>query len=180
MERLGDWMQTYTGKMFWPLDPRVDEICIEDIAHSLSHQCRFAGHTEAFYSVAQHSLLVSRQRPLSLALWGLLHDSTEAYLIDLPRPLKRGSEMGWHYKVIENQLMEKICERFGLPTEEPPEVKHYDNVLLSTEQRDLMKKPPHPWFEREEPLPTKIHPLSPHEAELKFLHRFHELYDQSK
>ena len=58
--RKGDWMQTFLGIQFWPMEPRVDEIQIEDIAHALSNQCRFAGHCSTFYSVAQHSVMVAR------------------------------------------------------------------------------------------------------------------------
>lgn len=87
-ERKGDWIQTYTGRQFWPLDPKPEEVCIEDIAHALSQQCRYAGHTIRFYSVAQHSVEIALRVPRAAALWGLLHDAAEAYLVDLPRPVK--------------------------------------------------------------------------------------------
>ena len=93
-ERVGDWIQTMSGVIFYPLDPRPEEIRIEDIAHALSHQCRFAGHCREFYSVAEHSVRVSRELPQEFMLWGLLHDASEAYLVDLPRPIKRWSAMG--------------------------------------------------------------------------------------
>ena len=85
MKRKGDWMQTHSGIQFWPLDPRPEDILIEDIAHALSNQCRFAGHCCFHYSVAQHSVLVSENVPAQDAMWGLLHDAGEAYLVDLPR-----------------------------------------------------------------------------------------------
>lgn len=85
------FMQTYSGRVVHLVNPRADEIHIADIAHALSQTCRFAGHTPVFHSVAHHSVLVADllgpdQR---LALWGLLHDASEAYLHDLTRPLKR-------------------------------------------------------------------------------------------
>jgi uncharacterized protein len=177
-ERRGDWIQTYTQCQFWPLDPRPEDVCIEDIAHALSNQCRYSGHVESYFSVAQHSVLVSRCLPEGEALWGLLHDASEAYLVDLPRPLKNFSELGDAYKKIEKRLMEVICLRFGLPQEEPPLVKHFDNVLLATEKRDLMKRSPQPWSITEAPLTTlRIVPLEPRLAERMFLRRFHELTD---
>src|SRR5690606_29748913 len=86
--RKGDWMQTFTGRRFWPLDPRPDEICIEDIAHALSMQCRYAGHCLSFYSVAEHSVLLSQHVAEPFRRWALLHDASEAYLVDVPRPIK--------------------------------------------------------------------------------------------
>jgi uncharacterized protein len=168
-ERKGDWMQTFTGKAFWPLDPRQDEICIEDIAHSLSCQCRYTGHTLRFYSVAQHSVLVSRLVPREDALWGLLHDASEAYLVDLPRPLKMMSRLGDEYRLIETRLMKEVAARFGLSTEQPASVEQADEALLATEARDLMSPPPRPWRELVDPLPDKIKPWSSGRAEQVFL-----------
>ena len=174
-ERIGDWIQTYSGGQVWPLDPRPEEIFIEDIAHALAHQCRFSGHCEEFYSVAQHSVLVSEQLHGVEALWGLLHDASEAYLVDLPRPLKRFGEIGRLYKEAETKLMKAICIRFGLPEEEPEGVRYFDNALLTTEQRDLMKKPPQAWSETTPPLSGKIYPVPPSVAEWKFMERFWKL-----
>jgi hypothetical protein len=174
MERKGDWMQTFRGVQFYPLDPRPDEIRIEDIAHSLSNQCRYAGHVTRFYSVAQHSVLVARIVPRQHFVWGLLHDAAEAYLVDLPRPLKRHSPLGNAYWPIEARLMTCVCERFGLPYAEPPEVKEADNVLLMTEKRDLMPNSPGKWAETAEPLPGRIIPWGPERAEVEFLEYFED------
>ncbi len=176
MERVGDWIQTFTGRQFWPLDPRVDEICIEDVAHSLALQCRYAGHVEVFYSVAEHSWRVSRVCDPAVALWGLLHDAAEAYLVDLPRPIKRFSDLGAHYREIEARLMVVIAERFGLAMPEPPDVKKSDDFMLRWEARDLMKPPPVPWRESGGVVPvSRIAPMSPMVAEQAFLLRFSEL-----
>lgn len=174
--RIGDWMQTAHGRLFWSLDPRADEVYIDDIAHALSNQCRFAGHCREFYSVAQHSVLVSYQVPAEDALWGLLHDASEAYLVDLPRPVKRASEIGVAYTRAETAVMAVICDRFGLPREEPSSIKEADNVVLMTEARDIMMPPPVPWRESGiKPLPLSIMTWTPVQAKRRFLDRFEDL-----
>src|SRR6266700_4788978 len=84
----GDWIQTAMGRKFWPMDPRSGEVFIDDIAHALSMLCRFGGHCIRFYSVAEHSVLLSRVAEPRFKLWALLHDASEAYLADVPRPVK--------------------------------------------------------------------------------------------
>lgn len=136
------WMQTFTGRAFRPLDPNPDDVCIEDIAHHLSLLCRFGGACSTFYSVAEHSIrmvdLVSRiPAGPTLKLQALLHDAAEAYLVDVPRPIKRQLS---EYKPIEQRVMRAIGEAFDVELELlPDEIKHLDNVLLATEKRDLMK-----------------------------------------
>ena len=176
--RVGDWIQTMTGVIFYPLDPRPEEIRIEDIAHALSHQCRFAGHCREFYSVAQHSVLVSQNVPSGVALWGLMHDAAEAYLVDLPRPIKRFCEMGRLYREIEERLMGCICERFGMVPEMPEAVHHMDTVLLMTEKRDLMTPEPKPWEDTARPLDLRIKPWLSVRAKHAFLNRFKMLAGQ--
>jgi 5'-deoxynucleotidase YfbR-like HD superfamily hydrolase len=111
-KRRGPHFLTYTGRTFWPMDPRPDEVSILDIAQALSHQCRFSGHTREFYSVAEHSVRVSQIVPAPHQLWALLHDAAEAYLLDWPRPLKQNGLMGWLYRRAERRLMRVICQRF--------------------------------------------------------------------
>lgn len=168
------WIQTFTGRRFTPTNPNPDAIVIQDIAHALSMQCRFSGHIKKFYSVAQHSVLVSYLCDSADALWGLLHDSSEAYLLDLPAPLKRSGFFD-NFKETENILMKAICQKFNLPEKEPPSVKAADVQMLVTEARDLMKKKRSDWIVNVNPLPFKIEPWSPDEAEDKFMHRFFEL-----
>ena len=177
-KRRGDWMQTFTGETFWPLDPREEEIHVEDIAHALSNQCRFAGHCHEFYSVAQHSVLVSQVVPAAsgIMLWGLFHDASEAYLVDLPRPIKRHSEIGRHYRAAERCLMDVICRRFGLRASEPTAVMWADDLLLATEKRDVMNGGGHkPWEHLPVPLSASIVPMGPKDSERLFLDRFAEL-----
>lgn len=171
-ERIGDWFQTVSGVKFYPLDPRAEDIDIGDIAHGLAHQCRFAGHVRRFYSVAQHSVLVSRILPAELALVGLLHDAAEAYTGDLIRPMKLAlREQTPAFDAIEQRIEFLIAEVFGLPFPWPPEVKHADNVLLATERRDLLPVQ-REWSLREAPLADVIRPWGPREARTHFMSRF--------
>lgn len=174
-QHAGDWIQTYSGRRFYPLDPLPEEIEMEDIAHSLALRCRFTGHCLEPYSVAEHCVRASRIVPEEDALRALLHDASEAYLTDLPRPLKRHSELGRCYQEIEARLMDAVCIRFGLPRECPGTVKVADNILLMTEKRDLMAASPHAWVECEDPLPDVIVPWSWDRAKSEFLMRFQEL-----
>jgi uncharacterized protein len=169
------WIQTFTGKQFFPLDPDPADIDIVDIAHALSNICRFTGHCREFYSVAEHSIRVSRIVPEKDALWGLLHDASEAYICDVARPLKRWPEFEAVYRPIEDRLMRAVCERFGLPVEMPASVREADLVLLHTEARDLMGKPPQDWHFEARALDWNIVPLSSRLARADFLEHFNQL-----
>jgi len=175
--RIGDWMQTASGRKVYPLDLRPEEVCIEDIAHHLSHLCRFAGATREFYSVAQHSVYVSRIVPPADALWGLLHDASEAYLIDLPRIIKRWEPIGGPYREAERWAMLAICRRFDLSLPEPESVKIADHRVLMAEKRDLMAQTEHRWAEDTElePMVERIAAWHPETAREAFLTRFHRL-----
>ena len=124
------YLSTYTGKKFFPFDPRPEQICIEDIAHGLSMLCRFSGQCPYFYSVAEHSIYLVHFLPDNLQLEGLLHDASEAYLADLPRPVKAGLP---EYKAIEARVERVIAEKLGLPFPMAPEVKAADQALLKHE-----------------------------------------------
>jgi len=164
------FLQTFTGLKFHPFFPRPEEICIADIAHGLAATNRFAGMTIEPYSVAQHSIHVSRLVPPQDALWGLLHDASEAYLLDMPRPIK---EYLPEYREVEQRVMEVICERFGLDPREPASVKDADRRLLSTEHRDLMR-PGLLWeTDTVPPLEDHIKPWGHRDAERLFLSAFH-------
>lgn len=167
------WIQTYTGKAFRPLDPRPEDVCIEDIAHALSLTCRFAGHCKSFYSVAQHSIIVSQIVPPRDSLWGLMHDAAEAYLADIAGPVKR--EMP-DFVEMENRILVAIAKAFDMDWPMPKSIKIADNILLSTERRDLMRDPPYKWISVEniEPLTEVIYPGSPGFCEGLFLEMFRE------
>jgi len=173
-ERHGDFMQTYTGRKFFPMDPRANEVCIRDIAHSLSLQCRYAGHCRRFYSVAEHSVLVARwlrgQTDAQTAMFGLLHDASEAYLIDVPRPVKPAL-VG--YKAAEARVMAAVCARFGLQLEMPAVVHEADDRIIADELVNLV---PMDWHARhDDPLGVTLRYWSPAEAEEEFLETFKAL-----
>ncbi len=163
------WIQTYTGRKFYPLDPRAEDIDIQDIAHSLAMQCRFNGHCREFYSVAEHSVRVSRILPAELQLAGLLHDAAEAYVSDLPRPVKAQLPA---FSAAEDRLLEVIFRKFRVTWPVADEVWLADNTLLVTEGRDLMHAPPEPWGIDGTPLKERIVPVTAAEAERMFLDRF--------
>lgn len=167
-------MRTSSGRLIWPFAPDPASIVITDIAHALSQICRFGGQTREFYSVAQHSVLVSQACGEDDALWGLLHDASEAYLCDVPRPLKTSVQFE-PYRTVESSLQLAILSRFGLPSLPPFSVLAADELLLAVEFRDLM--PHHPsdrWAEISESHPTII-PWSPLDAYRAFMQRFAEL-----
>ena len=166
----GPWMQTYTGRQFFPLSPHHSDIVLEDIAHALSLICRFNGHCEEFYSVAQHSIFVSQMLPPKLRLAGLLHDAAEAYLGDLVKPQKTITKIdGVPFRDREDVIMQCIAMRYELAWPLDSEVKQADLVALATEKRDLMKKSPQSWIDLPSPLSITIWPLSPVKAEFEFL-----------
>ena len=174
------WIQTFTGRKFYPLAPRPGDVCIEDIAHALSMKCRFGGHCKKFYSVAEHSVRVSRCLPADLALWGLMHDAGEAYLPDIGKPIKDAIHVGTAagqvtFGQTEDQLLAVIAQALGFPPVDYEAVRVADLELLATEARDLMADPPEPWELGVEPLAEKISPLTQPEAERLFLARWEQL-----
>jgi 5'-deoxynucleotidase YfbR-like HD superfamily hydrolase len=176
------FIETFTGTAFRPLAPVLDDIWIEDIAHALSNQCRFSGHVREFYSVAEHSVRVSELleewgEDRDVQFWGLLHDASEAYLVDLPTPLKQSEEFGEFYRTAEEQLMRMICNKFGMVERMPDPVKIADAVLLATEARDLMPYVPKHWSNlMVKPMGRRIIPTSPAVSKYTFLQRFHSLF----
>lgn len=168
------WCQTYTGKKFYPLSPEPQAVDIKDIAHALALTCRFGGQCREFYSVAQHSIYVSKMVPKSQALWGLLHDAAEAYLPDVPKPLKPAL---LNFKEIEREIMTVVLSKFNLPALCWPEVKEADNRMLYTEALQLMGDISDWEDDYAPPYNIKIKPWSWHTAERKFLERYREIIE---
>lgn len=167
------WMQTHSNG---ELDFSADEwivLPIEDIATSLANTCRYTGHCKKYYSVAEHSVLISRMVPQELAYAALMHDASEAYVGDISRPLKT---MFPHFKEIEKKAISAVSKGYGIPVEElnSPLIKAYDRRILADESAALMPK--HPFWEQfTEPTGAVIEGWVPAEAKEKFLARFYEL-----
>jgi len=182
-ERYGNWLQTYTGIPFYPLDPRPEDINIEDIAHALSNVCRYGGHCTQFISVAQHSCIVSKLVPKGMEMWGLLHDASEAYLVDIPRPLK---EYLGNYYAIEKECMSAVAVKFNLQLPIPEEVKLADDAALKIERELFMLKTNKavwfiddmhvdlPWYAGNL-MDISIRPQKPPRAEIMFLERYERI-----
>lgn len=135
MRRDGEFFFTYTGVQFWPLDPRIEDINIEDIAHALAHTCRWGGHARQFYSVAQHSVVCSHYAKAEHKFIALMHDAAEAYTGDVKRPLKYAMP---NLMEIEHRIWLLICEKFNLDTIVPHEVKEIDDRALLSERNGLI------------------------------------------
>ena len=176
-----DYIHCFTGKKFRPLTPAVEEIDIRDIAHALAMQSRFGGMTRTFYSVAEHSVRVSLICPAKDALWGLLHDASEAYLKDLPAPVKYGAAAA-AYREAEAALMAVIAVKFGLSASEPHSVKRADLILVHTEGRDLFPSGAHiTWLDETQAQPRRLNPLATWQAaEQWFLERYRVLDRRAK
>lgn len=163
-------MTTYTGASVDVFDPKVEDIHLADIAHALSNLCRFTGHTRFYYSVAQHCVytadhLMMENADVQTQRLGLLHDAAEAYLNDLARPLKRGFKQ---YQEVENRMMGVIVQRFGLSGADAELVKYMDDVMVSTEGKQLMPNYDQ-WLNCPEPLPLIITSWHPVYAKAQFL-----------
>jgi len=141
-----------------------EEITIEDIAHGLSNECRFKSQCPIFYSVAQHSLEVAARLPNRLQLAGLLHDASEAYIRDIPGPVKHIWWM-WPYRRAERRLEKLIFERFDivLTREDQIKIKHADRAQYEHELKLFS------WI-------YTVNNYQPKQAEFEFLKRFRELY----
>lgn len=177
----GFYIRTFTGKQFYFHDIEHNDIDIRDIAHALAMNCRWTGHVKDFYSVAQHSVLVSKMVPLEHSLAGLLHDASEAYMHDTPSPLK------WHLKQmgftafadLEGEIDARVFNAFGLSLPRDPSIKTADLRMLATEHRDLMVNG-HDMEGKylQQPYLFKIEPWSPAEAEREFLMRYEQLTER--
>ena len=170
----GSTIKLASGSYFDYTDPWNSHFTIDDIAISLGKACRFTGHCRGFYSVAEHSVYVSLLVPPEDALAGLLHDATEAFMTDIPRPLKN---LLPQYKELENKVEQAVLARFGLGHPLPASVKHADTVMLLTEQQQIMPDPSEKWSGMDGIVPAdiRIQQLDYQAAMNFFMARFIEL-----
>jgi hypothetical protein len=155
-------IRTYTGKYVNVFEPAMDMIDIRDIAHALSNMPRWGGHTKKFFSVAQHSMAVAMMLPTELMLDGLLHDATEAYLMDIPSPIKAQLP---DYKKIEDELMVCIARKFKITYPFYQSIKAADKIMLEKEWNNLV-------IGNE---PTIFETLTNQQVEQQFLEMFEDL-----
>lgn len=169
---------TFTGRNMNLMGSSRNTYSVADIAHALSQVCRFGGHTRQFYSVAQHSVLVSKLVRVEYRLEALFHDATEAFLGDVVQPLKSSIEMVG-YRQVESVIEEEIFNwfRIGSTEQSRQDIKSADLVMLATERRDLMAPSTDKWpiLDGTFPSAATITPLMPAAAEALFLKRYKEL-----
>jgi hypothetical protein len=174
------FLTTYTGKRLDPLRLRPEDVDPLDIAHSLAHQCRYGGHC-SYYSVAEHSVLLSLAVPVHDALAALVHDGPEAYVTDLPRWLKESRYLAG-YRRIEARVWRAVAERFGLPLKLPAAVTELDDRIVENEARALFSPAAlAAWAENPKRLRipgVRISHWSPAAAEQQWLQRLYELTER--
>jgi hypothetical protein len=169
------FIETYTGRAFWPLEPRVEDLSVIDIAHALSNQCRYSGHVRFFYSVAQHCCLLaawmSEHGYSSLdCLQMLMHDGTEAYLVDVPRPIKRSMPQFCEWERALNDVIRQWLGWQDTPT--PAIIDELDGRIIVDERAALMDTARrNDWGNagKLEPIGVQIVPWTPEQAEKNFL-----------
>jgi 5'-deoxynucleotidase YfbR-like HD superfamily hydrolase len=175
------YIGTYTGKQFYLLEPRLEDIDIQDIAHGLAMQCRWTGQCKFHYSIAQHSVYCSLLGPPEEAFDRLMHDAPEAYIGDLNRPLKHYTEAGVAYRRQEAIIQEAIATRFGYSVVEPKSVKLADNSMLYAEKDQLLNlefEEAENWDRYDEDNGIIISQWTPEQAKQRFLDKFAELYNR--
>jgi 5'-deoxynucleotidase YfbR-like HD superfamily hydrolase len=176
----GPYLQTVSGRWVNPFDPDPAQLDAGDIARALANQCRFGGHSRVFYSVAQHSVIVSelveqRGGDAEDVFAALMHDAAEAYLGDMPHPLKHRSPLGAAFKAAEDHLEQAIRDRFRIKPD-VPEIKRADRALLATERRAFSAENWHwPELDGIEPLDLELIAWRPDEAARAFAQRYAEV-----
>ena len=182
-EPYGEYLLTFSGKQFYVADPQPDSILIEDIAHGLSNLCRFVGAVKSFYSVAQHSLLVEEEveRVIGKDDWtvvvrlkALIHDAPEYITNDCARPVRR---MIPAFNRLDSRIWNVVCQKFNLEPKWESVIADADDTILLAERRDLLVPSSYHWVEQDKHQASakKIVPMTPGQAEIKFLEKFYQL-----
>lgn len=172
------WIQTHSGKRVDMNDLRAEAFDITDIAHSLAHQARYNGHGKIFYSVAEHCVLMadwilSETADREAAYAALMHDASEAYISDIPKPFKRFLT---NYHELEDRFMTKISAKFGCAYPLPRIVKEADSRIVLDERVELFERVRDDWtWASTEPLGVPIKGLAPSAAKQVFLERYEAL-----
>jgi hypothetical protein len=165
--------QSLSARVFIPETININDI-VNDIANGLSKECRYARQSDEFFSVAQHSVLLSYIVEAKDALVTLFHDAAEAYLGDQAKPFK--DELP-DYQKLENRLLSHIFDKLGLVLPIPAYVKALDKRIMINETRAIFTTSTHPIALRTNPIPDLIinRAWGHREAKHRFLHRFNEL-----
>lgn len=170
------FVETYTGRAFYPLQPDPSAVSIIDIAHALSNQCRYSGATNSFYSTAQHCCLLASYTADVLrasvldCLQILMHDAAEAYLVDIPRPVKQFMP---EYRAWDHDINEAIRKWLALDDLAFPVFQdEIDSRIIVDERQQLLSNSGLDWGHDLQPLNIKITPWSPRHAEQQFLVRY--------
>lgn len=124
-------VETFTGGQFNIFDPKPEDVRLQDIAAGLAHTCRFGGHCRNFYSVAHHSIHVSHELPSNnprLQFIGLLHDAGEAYIGDIPRPLKAKHGV---FARLEDHILDAVWASFDIA---PPHQGEWEKVMAADDR----------------------------------------------
>lgn len=171
---MSSWISTYGGGQFDFLNPRKEDINLESVATSLSKLCRFAGHIDGFYSVAEHCVNVSRVLPKPFRLKGLVHDVSEAWCVDIPAPLKNLPQLKG-YRDIELRVQGVVFEWVGLEPGMPHEVHVADKRMGATEARWLQNPVPNWVWTRGIYEGFQIEGWNHEKAREMFIRRFEEL-----
>lgn len=180
MKKFEAGIEAVSGRMLFPLSPRVADVNIKDIAHALGNKCRYTGHCREFYSVAQHSVLVSQVVDRRLALAGLLHDASEYVLPDVSSPVKPRLK---GFKEIEEGVLDAVFKRFGIlatrqDEEAMAEIKAADRAVMAIEVRDLMPGNPDYWdLPDADPFLDVREPWGPKESREKFMDRYEQIME---
>lgn len=178
---MDSYIETVSGKKFYFLDPDPDSIDIYDIAHALAMNCRYTGHSDRFYSVAEHSWHMARMAPAGMGLAALLHDASEAYITDIASPIKQHLP---DYQSMEDHLMQRISAKFGFEYPLNPIIKHLDLTMLSTEAHYLLKSRGDSWdlwdYRKRPAVQHNYRPLGfdPRRGKQLFLDMFYELKEK--
>lgn len=174
-EKNMNWMCTISGKKVYLDNPSEDDIILEDAVRALSRIPRFGGHTDKFFSVAQHSVLVASLCPTSCKREGLMHDLIEAYVGDVILPIKR---MVPGFKALEERFQNLIAKKFNLTYPYPAPVKEADIIAMQIEATNLMPSVAH-MYDRGYPTPDiPLVPYSSEDAYDVFMHVYYNLEPQ--